>query len=106
MNMECFFLGPGLVDCKRSDSNKNYQTESGKGIAQYKLGAFSYGEVNSVSFDLCSDSYGWLENVEYVQVFLSWEEGRSISQQSVPAIISAAPGWINSNFGEDWEPVL
>lgn len=49
------------------------------GVAFYKSGIFSDGE-NSVSFDSSTDfnSRGWFENFEEVEVYLSWEEGRSM----------------------------
>jgi hypothetical protein len=49
------------------------------GIAPYKTGIFSDG-VNSILFDSSTDfnSHGWLENFEEVEVYLSWEEGRSM----------------------------
>jgi len=49
------------------------------GFAVYKSGIFSDGK-NSVSFDSSTNfnSHGWLENFEELEMYLSWEEGRSM----------------------------
>jgi len=53
--------------------------KSGKGIAHYKSGAFSDG-IDTIGFKASCNftAFGLLENLEELDGFLSWEEGRSI----------------------------
>ncbi|RYU91803.1 DEAD/DEAH box helicase family protein [Emticicia agri] len=57
---------------------KIIRPKSGRGISHYKDGIFSDGE-NSIGFNgSCNfTAYGLLENLESIQCFLSWENGRS-----------------------------
>lgn len=55
----------------------------GKGIAHYKSGAFS-DSTNTVGFKASCNftAFGLMENLEDLDAFLSWEEGRSIKMIS------------------------
>ena len=57
---------------------KIIKPKSGKGIAHYKSGAFSDG-TDTVGFKASCNftAFGLLENLEELDGFLSWEEGRS-----------------------------
>lgn len=57
---------------------KVIKPKNGKGIAHYKSGVFSDGE-NSVGYKAsCNFTYyGLSENIEELEAFLSWENGRS-----------------------------
>jgi superfamily II DNA or RNA helicase len=66
-----------LISQKRIEI-KVIKPKNGKGIAHYKSGVFSDGENNvgykaSCNFTL----YGLSENLEELEAFLSWENGRS-----------------------------
>lgn len=66
-----------LISQKRIEI-KVIKPKNGKGIAHYKSGVFSDGENNvgyqaSCNFTL----YGLSENLEQLEAFLSWEDGRS-----------------------------
>lgn len=52
--------------------------KNGKGISHYKSGIFGDGE-NKVGFKASCNftSYGLLENLEEIETYLSWENGRS-----------------------------
>jgi superfamily II DNA or RNA helicase len=57
---------------------KVIKPKNGKGIAHYKSGVFSDGQ-NSVGYQAsCNFTYyGLSENIEQLEAFLSWENGRS-----------------------------
>jgi superfamily II DNA or RNA helicase len=57
---------------------KIIQPKNGKGISHYKSGIFSDGE-NKVGFKASCNftAYGLLENLEELDCFMSWENGRS-----------------------------
>jgi len=63
---------------------KIIKPKDGKGIAHYKSGVFSDGE-NSICFKSSCNftAYGLLENLEELECFLSWENGRSNKQIGV-----------------------
>lgn len=62
---------------------KIIKLKSGRGIAHYKSGAFSDG-TDTVGFKASCNftAFGLLENLEELDAFLSWEEGRSIKMIS------------------------
>lgn len=66
-----------LISQKRIEI-KVIKPKNGKGIAHYKSGVFSDGE-NSVGYKAsCNFTlYGLSENLEELEAFLSWENGRS-----------------------------
>ncbi|HEY0666948.1 MAG TPA: DEAD/DEAH box helicase family protein, partial [Sphingobacteriaceae bacterium] len=57
---------------------KVIRPKDGKGISHYKSGIFSDGE-NKVGFKASCNftSYGLLENLEEIETYLTWENGRS-----------------------------
>jgi superfamily II DNA or RNA helicase len=66
-----------LIDKKRIQI-KIIKPKNGKGISHYKSGIFSDGE-NKVGFKASCNftAYGLLENLEELDCFMSWENGRS-----------------------------
>ncbi|WP_259016576.1 DEAD/DEAH box helicase family protein [Emticicia fluvialis] len=71
---ECFSW---LIANKRIQV-KIIQPKSGKGISHYKSGIFNDG-INKVGFKASCNftAYGLLENLEELDSFLTWENGRS-----------------------------
>ena len=74
---------------------KIIKPKDGKGIAHYKSGVFSDG-VDSICFKSSCNftAYGLLENLEELECFLSWENGRSNKQ------IGAQNEYFNEIFTE------
>ena len=74
---------------------KIIKPKDGKGIAHYKSGVFSDG-VDSICFKSSCNftAYGLLENLEELECFLSWENGRSNKQ------IGAQNEYFNEIFNE------
>lgn len=79
---------------------KVIKPKNGKGIAHYKSGVFSDG-LHSVGYQSsCNFTlYGLSENLEHLQAFLSWENGRSNK------FINAQINDISSFFNETNEDV-
>jgi superfamily II DNA or RNA helicase len=66
-----------LISKKRIEI-KVIKPKNGKGIAHYKSGVFSDGQDNVAYKASCNFTlYGLSENLEELEAFLSWENGRS-----------------------------